>query len=139
MRFEESIKEGFAKKTKIDLIRAKSLIKSSKESIETAKTIVIKESSLKSIFRELYEGLRQYCEALGYIKGYKFLSHESITYYLDDILKENILSNKFDRYRKLRNGINYYGDDISEESVKEALVEIPKMINILSKHIKEEL
>lgn len=135
MRFEECLKQGFAKETKIDKIRAKSLIKSSKESIETAKNIPIKESSLKSIFREFYEGLRQYCEAIGYLKGYKFSSHEAITFFLKDILKEEIISNKFDRYRKLRNGINYYGDSISEESVKDAAIDIPKIINILTKYI----
>ena len=134
MNFQECIREGFAKETKIDIIRAKNLIKSASESIDTAKNITLKESSLKSIFRELYEGLRQYCEAIGYTKGYKFLSHDSVTYFLRDNLKEDIISNKFDRYRILRNGINYYGDSISQETVEEAKAEIPKIINILSKY-----
>ena len=134
MNFQENIKEGFAKETKIDIIRAKNLIKSANESIDTAKNIILKNSSLKSIFRELYKGLRQYCEAIGYIKGYKFLSHDSITYFLRDNLKEEIIANKFDRYRKLRNGINYYGDSVSKETVEEAMEEIPKIITILSKY-----
>ena len=87
--------------------------------------------STKSILRELYEGLREYCEAIGYSKGYKFLDHESIGYFLRDILKDSSVYNKFNRYRKLRNGINYYWEDIDIETVKEALAEIPKLIKRL--------
>lgn len=139
MRFEESIKKGFAKEIKKDIIRAKSLIKSCKEAIETANNIKLDEKSLKSVFRELYEGFRQYCEAIGYIKGYKFLSHEAISYFLKDKLNEDKISYIFDRYRKLRNGINYYGESVSKESVIEALKTIPEVIKELSKHIKEEI
>ena len=87
--------------------------------------------------RELYEGLIEYCEAIGYSKGYKFLDHESIGYFLRDILKEQSVYVKFDRYRKLRNGINYYGNDIDMETVKEAIIEIPKIIKELEKYSKD--
>ncbi len=121
MEFENSIKEGYAKRIPINIIRAKSLMKSSKQAIETAKLIQINEDSLKTIFRELYEALRQYCEAVGYFKGYKFNSHEVIANFLKEILKEDSLSIKFERYRKLRNGINYYGEDVKEETIKEGI------------------
>ncbi len=117
-----------------DNIRAKSLLKASSEAIEAAKALPFQETKLKSILRELYEGLRQYCEAIGYFKGYKFSSHEVITLFLKEILKEPIIAEKFDRYRKLRNGINYYGKDVSEETVKEAFQEIPEIISKLAKY-----
>ena len=71
-KFEESLREGYVKQIPINSIRAKSLIKSSQEAINTAREIPIEEGKLKSIFRELYEGFREFCEALGYINGYKF-------------------------------------------------------------------
>ena len=80
--------------------------------------------------------MREYCEAIGYSKGYKFLDHESIGYFLRDILKEQSVYVKFDRYRKLRNGINYYGEEIDIETVKEAIIEIPKLIKVLEKYSK---
>jgi hypothetical protein len=131
MSFDQSMREGFVKKVRIDAIRAKSLILSSQQAISTARHIPVSKDSLKSIFRELYEGLRQELEAIGYMNGYKFLSHESITYFISDKLGDMALSAKFDRYRKLRNGINYYGDDIEEVTVREALEEIPAMIEKL--------
>ena len=135
MDFKRSLEEGYAKEIKKNKNRAKSLVKSSDASIKTAKIIPINEISLKSIFRELYEGLRQYCEAIGFQKGYKFQSHEVISYFLRDVLKEKNISMKFDRYRKLRNGINYYGNDIDVLSVKNALSEIPKITKYLKKYL----
>ncbi len=134
MNFENSLLEGKAKQVLPNKIRASSLFKSSPQAIETAKVIPLVPNSLKTILRELYEGLREYCEAIGYLNGYKFLDHESITYFLKDILKEDSVSKKFDRYRRLRNGINYYGEDINIETVKEAIIEIPKLIKELEKY-----
>ena len=134
MNFENSLFEGKAKKVMPNSIRASSLLKSSIQAIDTAKAIQLNSDSLKSILRELYEGLREFCEAIGYLKGFKFLDHESIGYFLRDILKEQSLSKKFDRYRKLRNGINYYGESIDIETVKEAIIEIPEIIKALKKY-----
>mgnify|MGYP001589190581 CR=1 FL=1 len=136
MNFEDRLTEGRVKRVLPNKLRASSLFKSSAQAIDTAKLIRLDQGALKSILRELYEGLREYCEAIGYLKGYKFLDHESITYFLRDILKEQIISKKFDRYRKLRNGINYYGEDIDIETVKEAVVEIPGMIKGLEKFLR---
>ena len=133
MNFENSLANGKAKKVTPNKIRASSFFKSSVQAIETAKAIELNQNSLKSIFRELYEGLREYCEALGYLMGYKFIDHESIGYFLRDILKVQSVSMKFDRYRRLRNGINYYGEDMDIETVKEAIIEIPKIMKELGK------
>ena len=134
MNFEFSLNSGKAKRVMPNKMRASSLFKSSIQAIETAKEIPLTINTSKSILRELYEGLREYCEAIGYLYGYKFLDHESIGFFLRDILKEHSLFKKFDRYRKLRNRINYYGHDIEIETVKEAISEIPKLIRELEKH-----
>jgi len=136
MSLDYQIKIGFVKKVLIDTARAKSLINSSEQALVTAKIIPLREETLKTIFRELYESLRQNCEAIGYLKGYKFLNHESITDFIAEILNEKELSLKFDRYRKLRNGINYYGNDIESETIQTALKEIPELIIKLKKHTK---
>jgi len=136
MRLSDCLKDGTIQKIAQDTQRAKSLVNSATQAIQTASKIPFETSSLKSIFRELYEGLRQYCEAIGYSQGYKWQSHEYITVFLNDKLNEPSLAPKFDRYRKLRNGINYYGDEISQETVTEAIKEIPLIIEKIKKHLK---
>lgn len=131
MYFEKAIQRGDAREIDKDPLRAKSLIKSSKDALLSAKELSLKEHNFKAIIRELYEALRQHAEALGYLRGYKFSTHEVITLFLKEIIKKEDISLKFDRYRKLRNGINYYGRDVSQEAVEKALVEIPEMIKEL--------
>jgi Ni,Fe-hydrogenase I large subunit len=137
MNFETCIKEGNAKKVPVDKFLANSLIISSKQAIDTAKNIPISESSLKTILREVYEGLREYCEAIIHLYGYKVLDHVSITYFIKDVLKNEPLSNRFDRFRKLRNGVNYYGNDLNKETVLEALKEVPKMIKEMENYVRK--
>ena len=128
------MKKSYAKKIPVDKFRAKNLTQSAEQAIETAKTINLDENSAKTVLRELYEGLREFCEAAGgYLKGYKFLSHEVITYFIGDILGDKKTSEKFDRYRKIRNGISYYGENVEIETVKSALKEIPELIKKLKR------
>ena len=134
MNFEENLKQGYAKKVTINKLRAENLIKSAEQAIKTAKTIPLDENSAKTILRELYEGLRECSEAIGYVKGYKFLSHETITNFIEDILKNKRVAEKFDRYRKIRNGINYYGENVEIETVSDAVKEIPELIKELKKY-----
>ena len=124
------------KKIRRNELRARSLIKSAELILKTVKKIPLSETSVNTILRELYEALRQYCEALGYLYGYKFLSHEAITHFISDILKDKTLASKFDRYRKLRNSINYYGQFVSIATVKNALIEIPNLIKKIKKLAK---
>ncbi|MCK5624427.1 hypothetical protein KAI04_01135 [Candidatus Pacearchaeota archaeon] len=123
------------KKISKDKIRAKSLDKMSKDSLKILKLIKLQDAP-NIIFRELYEALRQEIESIGYLKGYKFRSHEAITIFLQEGLKEKKISSIFDRYRIIRNKLNYYGKPVHKETVKEAAKEIPKIIKYLQKHKK---
>ncbi len=137
MNLDRCIREGSVKRTPVDSVRAGSLMKSAKDAVSTACGIRPDEGKLKTIMRELYEGLREYCEAIGYLKGYKFLNHESISHFIAGVLKEPSIAGKFDRYRKIRNGINYYGNSVSKETVEEAIREIPDIMAALEKHAKK--
>ncbi len=134
MNIQQAIEEGKIKKVIPDRLKAKALVKASAEAIHAAKELLLNETNAKSILRELYEGLRQYCEALGVSRGLKFGSHEVIAIFIADTLSEKRIAFRFDTYRKIRNGINYYGDEVSLEIVKEALTEIPALIEELKKH-----
>lgn len=62
------------------------------------------------------------------MKGYKIYSHEAFTPFIEDILKDKILSIKFDRLRKIRNGLNYYGKSIELKEAEEIIKDLKKLI-----------
>lgn len=92
----------------------------------------ITEINSSIILSQSYESLRQILEAITLTEGYKVYSHEAFTSYLKE-KNEIIFANRFDRLRKLRNGINYYGKPVSQKVAEEALKEIKEMIKKLSK------
>ena len=77
-----------------------------------------------------YDILRSVLEAISSIDGFKIYSHEAFTFFLKDKNELNV-ANKFDRYRQIRNKINYYGKEISIEETKENTQDIEKIIEYL--------
>ena len=132
MIFEDFIKKGLVRKASKDKSLAKALLQNSKKDVEFLNSLKINENSVRKIMVNFYDVLRSILEAVSIIKGYKIYSHEAYSYFLKEI-KENLLAIKFDRFRKIRNSINYYGKDISIKEAKENVDEIMKMVNILIK------
>ncbi|MBN1377460.1 hypothetical protein JW949_03985 [Candidatus Woesearchaeota archaeon] len=78
----------------------------------------------------LYESLRQILEAICLIEGYKVYSHEAFTYYLND-KQEYKTADLFDKYRRMRNEVNYYGKTISMKNTIKAKKEIKELCILL--------
>lgn len=136
MRFEDFIEKGQVRIASINKALARSLIRNIKEDLKFLNSLDINEQSSRKLMVNYYDCLKSTLEAIAAINGYKIYSHEAFTYFLKK-KNEEMLSNKFDRFRKIRNSINYYGEDISVEDTKENTKDIKKMIKILlNKYLK---
>ncbi len=128
MKFEDFIKEGKARKTSKDIQLFKSIINTSEQDLKFLDTLKITENSARKLMISYYDTLRSFLEAIVILKGYKIYFHEAYTYFLKQE-NENLLSEKFDRFRKIRNDINYYGKNISIAEMvenKQKIIEIIK-------------
>ena len=128
MRFEDFIKNGKVRKTSFDKGLFHSLIRTSEMDLKYLDSVKINNFSCRKTMSNYYDVMRSYLEALGLKKGYKIYSHEAFTFFLK-MINEDILAIKFDRMRKIRNGINYYGEDIAIEEVKENIKTIKEIIS----------
>ncbi len=135
MRFEDFIQKGQVRKGSPDVQLSKSLIKQSEKDLRYLQTQVITDDSARKIMISYYDTLRSILEAVATKEGYKVYSHEAFSCYLE-LKNEPSLAVKFDRFRKIRNGLNYYGNEISPPEVEEHILEIKKMIAlILSRYL----
>jgi len=117
---------------------AESIIKNTFEDLKFLEQTKLTELSKRKLVTNYYDSLRSLLEAISILKGYKIYSHEAFTYFLKDELHQNILSLKFDRFRKIRNGLNYYGKSIQLNEAKEIIEELNRVINeIKQKFIKK--
>ena len=138
MKFEDFIKNRQVKNAIKDVQLAKSLLSTAEQDLEFFKTLPINNISARKIVSNYYDILRSTLEALASLEGYKVYSHEAFTYYL----KENVegdTSRKFERLRKIRNSINYYGKEISAEEAKELVNEILALIDKIKSMLLKKL
>lgn len=139
MKLKDFIDKGLVKRANKDVSLAKSLINSAENDLKFLENLEINEISARKIMSNYYDVLRSITEAISALDGYKIYSHDAFTYFLIE-KGENLFAEKFDRFRRIRNKINYYGKPISVEEVKENVKEIIKLINeIKRKYLSETI
>ena len=116
--------KGFVKESKVDNNLVNSLIKSSEKKSESNKRLGLDETTASTKVSLAYEALREVLEALAIKKGFKIYNHDCFSAFLDEICKNKSFSAEFDKFRRLKNQINYYGKDISVEEAKIIIKEI---------------
>jgi len=132
MNFEDFIKEGQVRRAFKDIGLIKSLVNNAHRDLKFLESLNIDENSSRKIMVNYYDVLRSILEAIALKDGYKIYLHDAFTYYLIE-KKEQVLSIKFDRFRRIRNSINYYGKNISIDEAKENIYDIKKIIKELIK------
>lgn len=137
MKFSDFIGSNQVRRAQIDIALAKSLVRTAEIDLKFVISLEVTEVSARKILTNYYDVLRSMLEAMAASEGYKVYSHEAFAFFLKE-KNENILAEKFDRFRKIRNGINYYGRSITVEEAKEHAHEIAQVIDTLrSKFLKE--
>ncbi|MFH1669455.1 MAG: hypothetical protein ABIA62_06020 [Candidatus Woesearchaeota archaeon] len=130
MIFEDFITNGKVVVGEKDLQKAKAVIKMSDNNLKAANMLDMTETTASTILSISYESIRQILEAMCLKEGYKVYSHEAFTAYLKSKNEEQ-MAEEFDRLRKLRNGINYYGKQVSTEVSEDAKKKIKKLCDTL--------
>ncbi|MDP1729103.1 MAG: hypothetical protein Q8L27_02790 [archaeon] len=127
MDWKECKDNELVKSAKIDENLINSLIKSSKNKMASANSMKLNEITASSKIILLYDSLREILEALALKNGFKVYNHECYCSFLREICNEEKFSREFNEFRKLKNRINYYAEDVS---TKDALVLIEDIINL---------
>jgi hypothetical protein len=117
------------KKVTLDTELIESLKESSQKKLESANRLKIDKITSSSVISLCYESLRELLEALALKKGFKIYNHECFTAFLKEIIGSDDLSIAFDRFRLVRNSINYYAKDISPKDALQLKKEIRELIN----------
>jgi hypothetical protein len=126
MDWEECKDKKFVKETTSDQSLINSLIKSSNAKIESNNRLELDDITSNTKLGIVYDALREVLEALSIKNGFKIYNHECFTAFLYEILKDSLSSYDFDRFRKIRNQINYYGREIELNEAKILIKDIIK-------------
>lgn len=130
MNFNELIGRGMVRKASRDENLARSLVKQAENDLSFFNSLEINELSSRKLVSNYYDILRAILEAMSALDGYKIYGHEAFSYYLKE-KGEEVIAEKFDRFREIRNKINYYGRKVSVEQAKENIDDMKQIIKIL--------
>jgi len=113
MDFNECLNKKIIKNVKVDNNLIISARKIAKLKIESAE--FLPEHLFIGKITLLYDGLRGYLECIALEKGYKVYNHECYSSFLNEIMHLPNEAELFNKLRKIRNGINYYGETVDLE------------------------
>jgi len=127
--FNHYVEKGDIKKQSPDKNLSIATFKSSIERIQHAEKLFKNKDMPKYILENAYEAMRESADAILYSEGFKSYSHEaSITYLEKKGFTQEELT-EFNRFRKIRNNIKYYGGTCDEAEALQCLTLSKQIIN----------
>jgi hypothetical protein len=120
-----------------DFERSKSLLETSRRTLKFSSSNKLEEYNCGDLIRNYYESLIEILHAHAYKRGFKILDHLSFSEYIENIFEEKTYSKLFDKYRKMRNGIIYYGKRISIEIAEQAIKDIKELIKFVEDNFEK--
>ena len=133
MKFEECLEEGNTVKVSADKNRARSLRSMAEDRLKYLESEKITELNCNFIFEQYYSALIETIHSIALGRGYKILNHLCVTAFIIEILKRPKIGGKFDRFRKIRNNLVYYGRKVDYPVAKERITEIKNTIEKMRK------
>ncbi|MAG02658.1 hypothetical protein CMI42_04945 [Candidatus Pacearchaeota archaeon] len=134
--WKECCDKRIAKRIAPDTNLINSLKKTSHNKLKSSEELSTSEVTASSKFILAYDSLRELLEALALTKGFKIYNHECYTSFLNEIMNESIKAEEFDEIRKIRNKINYYGEELDIEDSQDQLNKIRSIRNFILNLLK---
>jgi len=128
MDWKECNEKRLVKKIMADFDLINSLSESSNKKYKSASLLTLNDITYSSVISLYYDSLREILEAITIGKGYKIYNHECYGCFLKELLQLKELAEDFDSARKIRNGMNYYGQKISLPEARIVIADMKKLI-----------
>ncbi len=138
--FTQFIKENKVIKKSPDPAEARSLVTQAKERLADLKVLPLNKKNASFRFESAYEVLRELLQAFLAAEGYKPYSHEAIFSFASErkLLPES-KAMQADRYREIRNDINYRGKKVTVMEAKEIMYFVKQNFGAVKKKFESNL
>lgn len=137
--FQEFISSGKVQKRNIEPAEARSLFSQAQERLADLKTLPLHDKNASFRFEDAYEVLREALQAFLALEGYKPYSHEAVFCFA---FERHLISEaeyyKLDRFREIRNDINYRGKLVTVNDTQELLHSVEKLLPTLKPKFEEQ-
>ena len=132
MDWEECCNKRIVKEVKPDSDMVSSLVKSSRNKLESEAKLPMNDVTAASKLSLAYDSLRELLEALTLTKGYKVYNHDCYTAFLKEIIGDSTKGDEFNEIRKTRNAVNYYAETLTTEEASNIIENIKTLRGFVS-------
>lgn len=136
--FVEFIKEGKVVKQSSDSAEARSLFLQAQQRLKDLLSLPLHDENASFRFESAYEVLREALQSFLALAGFKPYSHEAIFAF---VREEKLISEgefqRIDRYREMRNDLNYRGKPLVVEEAQEVMSFVKQMLPRLKKEFEK--
>ena len=136
MDWKTCIDEGNSVKITPNIKRAEFLARHAENTLKAVKKIKLDNDNASVFFANYYDAFLEMLHAVMYVKGYKVANHYCLGYYLRDVLGEDEAFRTFDKARKIRNSIIYYGEIFDTNIINDLTSRIVLVVRKLKVQIK---
>ncbi len=137
MDWKQCNDKRLVKRINIDNNLIQSLLKESEKKYISCNRLLLDDTSASSKVSLAYDSIRELLEALAIKKGCKIYNHECYCSFLKEIIKNSQAGAYFDEFRIIKNGINYYGEELNEKEAKVILERIVALREKIKIYLKE--
>ena len=138
LSWKEYLSKGTVRKAILNKGMIKSLLAMADNRLGVFAKLKPDQNNASVLFTNYYDALREICEAIALKEGYKIYQHEAIGLFLSDIMHEDLIFMKFDRFRIMRNRAHYYGAMIPFAEAVEGIDAMKDLIEELKAKYMQE-
>lgn len=138
MDWNECCQKRIVKEVALDKEMIQALQKSSEKKLRSEEKLVMDDDTAGAKLSLAYDALRELLESIALEHKMKLYNHECYTAFLKEVVKQDELAQDFDAVRKIRNRVNYYGEDIRQEEAA-SMILLVKQVMARLKSLKKVL
>lgn len=120
-----------------DLEKSKSLFNTSKRTLKFAEKNILDKETAGILLGNYYESLIEILHSHSYKKGFKILDHKTFVEYIAEVFASKTYSELFDKYRRIRNNIIYYGKLTELGIAKQGIKDIKEIIKFIEDNFEK--
>lgn len=131
MNFKEHLANGFVEKVKTDKKTAHAVYKLASKKLLVQSFVPMDKDHIEVRFTLFFDSLTQFLDSLALEKGYRILTVDAYYAFMKDILKETVLSKRFDKLVDAYKLMKYEGKLLTKNEFEDHVANLMELLSFI--------
>ena len=131
MDFKEHLAKGFVEKVKTDKKTAHAVYKLASKKLLVQSFVPMDKDHIEVRFTLFFDSLTQFLDSLALEKGYRILTVDAYYAFMKDVLKETVLSKRFDKLVDAYKLMKYEGKLLTKNEFEDHVANLMELLSFI--------